>query len=191
MPRKLTRPSLLDLENNSGTSERARLHWMLWEKPRYEKILRRFEAMYGERPVFWKRSVAREMDLFLTHPENALAVHRQDGSLVLDSRLHRLAWDARMDTLAAERRRHLPPQVCALLDGQMTADEWQPEILQRLYYATDRELELADLLYDMGLGYCLEKERHRGVVRVFGAPDEVNRLFRIGVEQGVILLERQ
>ena len=163
---------------------------MLWEKPRYEEALQQFQATYGERPVFWKRFVTREADLFLTHPENALAMHRQDGKLIADSRLYRLAWGARIDTLAAERRRHLPPQVCALLNGEISTEDWQPEILQRLYYDTDRELELADLLHHMGLGYCLEKERHRGVVRVFGAPDEVSRLFHIGVEQGLILLEK-
>jgi hypothetical protein len=191
MPRKPTRPSLLDLEPKHGPTERRRLNWMLWQRPRYDEFVRNFEATYGERPIFWKHFVTRQVDLYMTHPENALAVHREDGRLVSDARLHRLAWGAKIDTLAAERRRHLPPQVVGVLDGDITADEWLPEILQRFYCNRDREQELAELLRESSLGYSLEIERHKGVVRVFGAPGHVNHIFRLGVEQGLLSLEKR
>jgi hypothetical protein len=190
MPRKPSRPSLLDLTPKHGLSERRRLNWMLWQRPRFEELVRDFEATYGERPVFWKRFVTRQVDLFLTHPENALAVHRQDGRLIRDTRLPRLAWGAGIDSLAAERRRHIPPQVADILDGELETSEWQPEIMQRFFHNRDREQELAELLYECGLGYCLDVERHKGIVRVFGAPEKVDHVFQLGVERGLLKLEK-
>lgn len=190
MSRKSPRLSLLDLEPGQGPSERRRLNWMLWHKPRHDRIVRDFEATYGERPIFWKRFITRQVDLYLTHPENALAVDRQTGSLVRDARLHRLAWGAPVDAMVAERRRHISSQVSALLDGKITAQQWQPEIMQRFFHNRDREGELVELLRETGLEYCLEKERHKGIIRVFGPPGQVERLFRLGVEQGLISLEK-
>jgi len=191
MRRKPNRPSLLDLQPRHGPTERRRLNWMLWQRPRYEELVRHFEATYGERPVFWKRFVTRQVDLFLTHPENALAVHRQDGHLVRDSRLHRLAWGARIDSLSAERRRHIPPQVADILDGEIGANEWEPEVMQRFFHNRERERELDQFLRENGLGSCLEVERHKGVVRVFGPPEKVDHLFRLGVERGLLKLEKR
>ena len=191
MARKPSRPSLLDLEPRDGPPERLRLNWMLWQKPRYERIVREFQAEYGESPVFRKRHVTRQVDLYLTHPENALAVYLQDGSLVSDSSLHRLAWGTDMASLAAERRRHISPQVQALLDGEISARQWSREIMQRLFFHPEREQELARLLQESGLAYCLEKEWHRGVIRVFGAPEEISSIFRRGAELGLIFMEKR
>ncbi|MCF8030656.1 MAG: hypothetical protein K9K39_07155 [Desulfohalobiaceae bacterium] len=190
MAKKPSRPSLLDLEPKQGTSERRRLAWMLWQRPRFEELVRSFEATYGERPVFWRCFMAEDMDLYLTHPVNALAVHRQSGELILDSRFYSLAWGSRIDSLAPERRRHISPQVCALLDGRITAQEWRPEVMQRFFLNRERVGELETVLRQRGLGYCLEKEWHKGVIRVFGTPQELNRLFHMGLEQGLLALEK-
>lgn len=190
MSNKPSRLSLLDLEPKQGTSERRRLAWMLWQKPRFEELVRDFEATYGERPVFWSCFIAKEMDLYLTYPENALAVHRQSGELVLDSRLYSLAWGSKIDSLTPERRRHISTQVCALLDGRITAQEWRPEVMQRFYFNRELVEELETVLRRSGLGYCLEKEWHKGIIRVFGAPQDLKWLFHLGLEQGLLTLEK-
>jgi|GEM_PF-1835311 len=190
MTKKPYRPSLLDLEPKQGTSERRRLAWRLWQRPRFEDLVRSFEATYGERPVFWKCFMAKAMDLYLTHPENALAVNRQSGELVLDSRLYTLAWGSRIDSLAPERRKHISPQVCAILDGRITARQWRPEVMQRFFFNRERVEELVSVLRRKGLGYCLEKEWHKGIIRIFGAPQELKRLFHMGLEQGLLTVEK-
>jgi hypothetical protein len=76
------------------------------------------------------------------------------------------------------------------LDGRITAQEGRPEIMQRFFHSREREEELVSVLRRRGLGYCLEKEWHKGIIRVFGAPQELKRLFHMGLEQGLLALEK-
>lgn len=186
MPNRERQLSLLDLKPPDGVPERARIDWHLHYRDKQERIVAAFVRDYGEIPVFWKRLDPEDADLFLTRPENSVLIDRSTGRLRPDGERLPLAWRTDPSNCLCERRRHIPPQVVDLLDGRLPVEAWHPEVIQRLRFLEKRLTELLTSLRELGLGWCLEKERHLGIIRVFGPAEKLRRLFKEGIERGIL-----
>ncbi len=179
--------SLLDLEPPSGEpTQRQMLYWAGWNKQRYQRLVQEFMQQYQENPILCRRLKKHNLDLYMTHPSNAYLVDRNTGELIQESKLLRQVWGMDIRKFSAERRRHLSPQIVALLDGKISAADWTPEIAQRIGFYKAKQGQLQRLLQDLKLGYCLERDGFRGKVWVFGPPDKVKTFFKQGQETGVL-----
>jgi hypothetical protein len=179
--------SLLDLEPPSGEpTQREMLYWETWNKQRYQRLLQEFEQQYQESPILRRRLPERKLDLYMTHPTNSYLVDQITGELIQESTLLHRVWGMDIRKFSAERRRHLSAQIAALLDGKISAEDWNPEIAQPIGFHKERQGQLQQLLQSFELGYSLERDGFRKKVWVFGPPDKVNKFFKQGQEAGIL-----
>ncbi|MGM0425213.1 MAG: hypothetical protein ACQEQX_09890 [Thermodesulfobacteriota bacterium] len=179
--------SLLDLDPPAGQpTERQKLYWETWNKPVFERLVREFQDEYQEAPILRKRLQERFIDLYMTHPKNAYLVDMGTGQLLQDELLLRQVWGMDISNFSAERRRHLSTQLVALLDGKISAQDWKPEIAQRLGYVSSRQEDLLQALQESGLEYSLERDGFKGRIWIFGPPQRVKEFFKHGWEAGFL-----
>ncbi len=179
--------SLLDLEPPSGEpTQREMLYWETWNKQRYQRLVQEFQQQYQESPILRRGLPERNLDLYMTHPRNAFLVDQDTGELILERKLLHRVWGMDIREFSTERRRHLSSQLVALLDGKISAEDWNPEIAQRIGFHKERQSQLQQLLQSFELGYSLERDGFRGKVWVFGPPDKVKKFFKQGQEAGFL-----
>ena len=179
--------SLLDLEPPSGEpTQREMLYWETWNKQRYQRLVQEFQQQYQESPILRRGLPERNLDLYMTHPKNAFLVDQDTGELFLERKLLPRVWGMDIREFSTERRRHLSAQLVALLDGKISAEDWNPEIAQRIGFHKDKQGQLQQLLQSFELGYSLERDGFRGKVWVFGPPDTVKKFFKQGQEAGFL-----
>ena len=178
--------SLLDLKPEKGPSAKLELDWHLYGRHRFEMEKRRFKELYASTPIFWKQ-VKKRFDLFLTHPRQVLIVDRKTGKLVDGDGFERDAWDSWPANFSAQRMDHLSPQLQKLLQGEMPAGNWSPEVMEDIRYVPEQRTSIFELLSEHRVDAYVDMGPYRGIFRVFAPPETLEALYLQGAGQGVFL----